>query len=73
MPDCSYRDTEMGSDARKQEEQRLIRRRQRLQERMQAKEENNGGGCLRECINNAIKRAHLRTSHITAICPPVNL
>lgn len=29
--------------------------------------------CLCECINNAIKWAHLRTSHITAICLPVNL
>lgn len=35
--------------------------------------ENNGGGCLCECINNAIKWAHLRTSHITAICLVVNL
>lgn len=35
--------------------------------------ESNGGGCLCECINNAIKWAHLRTSHITAICLAVNL
>lgn len=35
--------------------------------------ESNGGGCLCECINNAIKWAHLRTSHITAICLVVNL
>lgn len=36
-------------------------------------ESNGGGGCLCECINNAIKWAHLRTSHITAICVVVNL
>lgn len=35
--------------------------------------ESNGGACLCECINNAIKWAHLRTSHITAICLVVNL
>lgn len=35
--------------------------------------ETNGSGCLCECINNAIKQAHLRTSHITAICLAVNL
>lgn len=33
----------------------------------------NGDGRLCECINSAIKWAHLRTSHITAICLVVNL
>lgn len=30
-------------------------------------------GCLCVCINSAIKQTHLRKSHITAICRPVNL
>ena len=46
----------------------------RLKARRRKREnESNGGGCLCECINNAIKWAHLRTCHITAICLVVNL
>lgn len=39
----------------------------------ESENESNGDGRLCECINNAIKWAHLRTSHITAICLAVNL